>query len=65
MKSSKETHNAKKGQQIAMSILPSENTPTILNNLNIEVIDLRKDWKNILYTIYEHQHIQKAMETAY
>ena len=51
MNSSKEIHNAKKGQQIAMSIVPSENNPEILKNLNLEVIDLRKDWKNILYTI--------------
>ena len=40
--------NTKKGQQIAMSIVPSENNPEILKNINLEVIDLRKDWKNIL-----------------
>ena len=65
MNPSKKIHNPKKGQQISMSIVPPENSPRVLKNLNLEVIDLRKDWKDILYTISEHQHIQKAMETAY
>lgn len=65
MNSSKGLEGTKGGQQISMSIIPSENSLEILENLTLEVIDLRNDWKDILYTIYEHQHIQKAMETAY
>ena len=57
--------DSKKGQQLTMSIARHEQNPEILKNYNLEVIDLRKDWQNILNTIYSHQHIQRAIEKAY
>ena len=58
-------NDIKEGQQITMPIAQPEDSPQILENLTLEVIDLRKDWLDILQTIQEHQHIQKAMEKAY
>ena len=55
----------KKGQQISMSIAQPGDSSDILDGMELEVIDLRKDWNDILNTIHDHQHIQRAMEKAY
>ena len=49
-------NDIKEGQQITMPIAQPEDSPKILENLTLEVIDLRKDWLDILQTIQEHQH---------
>ena len=57
--------NSTKGQQLKMTIMDSEPEPDILQGLTLEIIDLRKNWSDMLQTIHENQHIQRAMEKAY
>ena len=57
--------NSTKGQQLKMTIMETDHEPDILNGLTLEVIDLRKNWSDMLQTIHGNQHIQRAMEKAY
>ena len=57
--------NSIKGQQLKMTIMEPDHAPEILQGLTLEVIDLRKNWSDMLQTIHENQHIQRAMEKAY
>ena len=57
--------NFKKDQQLNMSIIEAIESPEFLTGMTLKVIEIREDWKSILDTINEHQHIQRAMEKAY
>ena len=62
---SNSSSEVRKGQQITMPIASAEDQPSISNGLTLKVIDLRKDWNDILEIIYKHHHIQRAIEKAY
>ena len=53
--------NSKKEQQLNMSIIESIASPEFLTGMTLKVIEIREDWKSILNTINEHQHIQRSM----
>jgi hypothetical protein len=56
---------SKKGQQLIMPMVRTEENPNILDGYTLKAIDLRKDWQYLLQTIYDNKIIQQTMEKSY
>ena len=55
----------KKGQQLTMPMVRSEDSPDLLKDLNLKAIDIRSDWTDLLPIIYSNKTVQNVMEKSY
>ena len=55
----------KKGQQLTMPMARNEESPDLLSGKELQTIDIRSHWKDLLPIIYSNENVQNKMEKSY